>query len=153
MRRDARNRHRRSAALHLDDMQKFSEDSDGGRPYDARLSSIQPGDAIGFGHEFRTGSSFFTYNGERLGEAFRGVYSPRESFDVFAAIGVSGPGENELIVNFGGDDQAHLFRWKPGREWAWLVDGHVGRSSDVVAGRSGAVGGDELPSYDLVRQT
>lgn len=137
---------RLSAGLHLDDLQKFFEDPNGGRPYDNSLARIVPGDVIGCGFEFKTASLFYTYNGERLKSAFRGIYLPRQEHDVYAAIGVGGPGRNQLIVNFGGDDQKYLFSWKPGREWAWLVDGHVGR---LTASSSGF--GDELPTYDEVR--
>ena len=134
--------------MHLDDFQKFFEDPNGGRHYDNIFleTGIQPGDVIGCGYEFRTASLFYTYNGERLPSAFRGIYLPRQEHDVFAAIGVGGPGPNRLIVNFGGDDQDHLFRWKPGREWSWLVDGHVGR---LFAASSSAK--DELPTYEEVR--
>jgi hypothetical protein len=135
--------------LHLDDRQKFCEDPNGGRPYGDILqeTEIQPGDVIGCGYEFRSTSLFYTYNGERLKSAFSGMYVPRQEYDIFAAIGVGGPGPNKLIVNFGGDDQDHLFRWKPGREWGWLVDGHVGRLSAT----SSSVG-DELPTYEEVRK-
>ncbi|EJC98914.1 uncharacterized protein FOMMEDRAFT_52589, partial [Fomitiporia mediterranea MF3/22] len=132
---------RLSAGLHLDDFQKFFEDPNGGRPYDPRLTSISPGDTIGCGYIFSTGTIFFTYNGERLADAFRGVYLPRTAHDVYAAIGVGGPGPSRLRVNFGGDDEEHLFRWLPGREWSWLVDGHVGRLAGSAADE------DELPSY------
>lgn len=132
---------RQSAGLHLDDMSKFFEDPNGGRPYDSRLEKIRPGDVVGCGYEFSTSSLFYTYNGERLDTAFRGIYVPRDAYDVYAAIGVGGPGANHFIVNFGGDDNEHLFRWKPAREWAWRVEGHVGR----LGGSSGT--NDELPSY------
>ena len=86
-------------------------------------------------------SIFFTYNGMRLEDAFTGVYVPRIQFDVFAAIGVEG--ECEFDVNFGGD----VFRWKEGNEWAWRVEGHVGR----LSGMSGAYA-EELPSYEEARR-
>jgi len=132
---------RLSAGLHLDDMQKFFEDPNGGRSYDSRLQRIRPGDVIGCGYEFSTASLFYTYNGERLDTAFRGIYLPREAHDVYAAVGVGGPGANHFVVNFGGDDTEYLFRWKPAREWAWRVEGHVGR----LGGGSGS--GEQLPSY------
>ncbi|TDL22139.1 hypothetical protein BD410DRAFT_770650 [Rickenella mellea] len=143
---------RRSAALHLDDLQIFYEDSDGGKAYDKRLKRIKEGDVIGCGYEFSTTSLFFTHNGERLDTAFVGPFAPREHFDVYAAIGMGKPemrpGENDIIVNFGGDDQDHLFRWKPGREWAWLVDGHVGRNLGSAMEPSGSgIPGDRLPTY------
>ena len=100
-----------------------------------------PNDTIGFGYVFSTGTIFYTYNGERLEDAFRGVYLPRTQYDVYAAIGIGGPGVNRLRVNFGGDDEEYLFKWKPGRESAWRVEGHVGR----LAG--GGNEDEELPSY------
>ena len=63
---------------------------------------------------------------------------------MYAALGVGGPGANHVLVNFGGDVDEHLFKWKPGREWAWQIDGHVGR---LVGSTSE---GDELPSYSMV---
>ncbi|GLB34129.1 putative SPRY domain contaitning protein [Lyophyllum shimeji] len=130
---------RQSAGLHLDDMRKFFEDPDGGRDYltDSFESiSVRAGDTIGCGYEFSTGSLFFTYNGLRLPNAFKGVYLPRAAQDVYAAVGVSGG--VEIKINFGGD----VFRWKEGNEWAWRVEGHVGR---LGGGRAGE--GDELPTY------
>ena len=59
---------------------------------------------IGCGYEFSSKSLFYTYDGVRLGAAFCGVYVPLEEHDVYAAIGVSGSGENELSVNFVGED-------------------------------------------------
>ncbi|EPQ54637.1 hypothetical protein GLOTRDRAFT_116475 [Gloeophyllum trabeum ATCC 11539] len=132
---------RLSAALHLDDCRKFFEDPDGGRDYTDILKRVSPGDTIGCGYEFSTHSVFFTYNGIRLPNAFSGVYLPRQSYDVYAAVGVEG--RNSLEVNFGGC----LFRWKEGNEWAWRVEGHVGR----LGATSGAPD-DELPSYDDVRR-
>jgi hypothetical protein len=67
--------------------------------------------------------------------AFFGLYVPRTAFDVFAAVGVCG--RNKLQVNFG----AVPFRWKEGNEWAWRVEGHVGR----LDGPSGS--GEALPTY------
>ncbi|KAJ2935437.1 hypothetical protein H1R20_g1655, partial [Candolleomyces eurysporus] len=129
---------RLSAGLHLDDLRKFFEDPDGGRDYvDADvLSRIRPGDIIGCGYDFATGAIFYTYNGLRLPNAFTGVYLPRPQHDVFAAIGVSG--ECELQVNFGGE----VFKWKEGNEWAWRVEGHVGR----LTGGPGPYD-EELPAY------
>ena len=69
-------------------------------------------------------------------DAFRGIYLPRHQHDVFAAIGVDG--SSELEVNFGGEE----FRWKEACEWAWRVEGHVGRL-DATQSRFD----DELPSY------
>ncbi|KAH8109266.1 hypothetical protein DFH11DRAFT_951695 [Phellopilus nigrolimitatus] len=137
---------RLSAGLHLDDMQKFFEDPRGGRPYDGRLRTLAAGDVFGCGYSFATKSLFYTHNGKRLADAFRGLYLPRTRHDVYAAIGVGGPGANRFIVNFGGDNEAHLFRWLPAREWGWQVDGHVGR----MAGSSGEGPGEELPSYSQV---
>jgi len=125
-----------SAGLHLDDFCKFFEDPDGGRDYTDSLNRIEPGDTVGCGYEFKTGIIFFTHNGIRLPTAFSGVYLPRCTQDVFAAIGVEG--DCDFQVNFGGES----FRWKEGNEWAWLVEGHVGR----LAGCSDPPD-DELPSY------
>lgn len=132
---------RLSAGLHLDDMRKFFEDPDGGRDYTPELTRINPGDTIGCGYEFATGALFYTHNGYRLPVAFSGIYMPRHSYDVCAAIGVEG--ECDFDVNFGGD----YFRWKEGNEWAWKIEGHVGGG---IAGGSGLGGGDideELPAY------
>lgn len=60
---------------------------------------------------------------------------PREEYDVYAAIGVCG--RNALDVNFG----ATLFKWKEGNEWAWRVEGHVGRLE-------GPAIDEDLPSYN-----
>lgn len=126
---------RLSAGLHLDDMRKFCEDPDGGRDYSPLITRISPGDIVGCGFDFTRNSIFFTYNGQRLPDAFSGLYVPRANYDVYAAIGVEGACEFE--VNFGGD----VFRWKEGNEWAWRVEGHVGK----MAG--GPSGGEELPEY------
>ncbi|KAI0667682.1 hypothetical protein C8Q78DRAFT_1071753 [Trametes maxima] len=127
---------RLSAGLHLDDFRKFFEDPDGGRDYAPLLTRIQPGDTIGFGYTFGLGTVFFTHNGQRLPDAFTGVYLPRARHDVYAAIGVEGACEFE--VNFGGD----VFRWLEGNEWSWRIEGHVGTLSANAGGRD-----DELPSY------
>ncbi|KAF9459199.1 hypothetical protein BDZ94DRAFT_1268808 [Collybia nuda] len=131
---------RLSAGLHLDDFRKFFEDPDGGRDYTDAVTGINSGDTIGCGYEFASGTLFFTYNGMRLPPAFTGIYLPRHNHDVFAAIGVEG--DCDFEVNFGGE----YFRWKEGSEWAWRVEGHVGR----LGGGSGAYD-DELPSYSEVR--
>jgi len=137
---------RQSGALHLDDMRKFFEDTDGGRDYAPNLS-IHSGCIIGCGFEFATGVLFFTYNGHRLPDAFRGIYLPRSAHDVFAAIGVDG--ENEFDVNFG----TATFAWRVGNEWAWRVEGHVGQvvAGVAVAGPSIANNvdylGEDLPAY------
>lgn len=129
---------RQSAGFHLDDFRKFFEDPDGGRDYTDAITRIQWGDTIGCGYDFQTGSLFYTYNGMRLPDAFNGIYLPRHAYDVFAAIGVEG--ECEFEVNFGGD----VFRWKEGNEWAWRVEGHVGRI--IGLGGSGTLD-DDLPAY------
>ncbi|KZT23403.1 hypothetical protein NEOLEDRAFT_1136451, partial [Neolentinus lepideus HHB14362 ss-1] len=130
---------RLSAGLHLDDCRKFFEDPDGGRDYTDLLTRVSPGDTIGCGFDFSSHSIFFTFNGQRLPNAFSGVYLPRQSYDIYAAIGVEGC--NRLEVNFGGS----LFRWKEANEWAWRVEGHVGR----LSGTSRAVD-EELPTYENV---
>lgn len=132
---------RLSAGLHLDDCRKFFEDPAGGRDYTSELTSVSNGDIIGCGYEFATATLFFTHNGRRLPPAFKGIYVPRQTFDVFAAIGVSG--DCEFEVNFGGE----LFRWKEGNEWAWRIEGHVGGRLDGEQR-----GDDELPTYAEARQ-
>ncbi|KAH8104512.1 hypothetical protein BXZ70DRAFT_1005037 [Cristinia sonorae] len=131
---------RLSAGLHLDDMRKFFEDPDGGRDYSPLLSAVSPGDTFGCGYDFTRNSVFFTFNGQRLPDAFTGLYVPRHLHDVYAAIGVEGA--CEFDVNFGGE----LFRWKEGNEWAWRVEGHVGRLTGPSGGDDG-----ELPTYNEVR--
>ncbi|TFK37681.1 hypothetical protein BDQ12DRAFT_152393 [Crucibulum laeve] len=136
---------RLSAGLHLDDFCKFFEDPDGGRDYDDHLQRnfrIHNGypATIGCGYEFTTGALFYTLNGERLKNAFTGIYMPRHQYDVFAAIGVEG--DCVFDVNFG----AEPFKWKAGNEWAWRAEGHVGR---MLGGPSGP--DDELPSYSEAR--
>jgi hypothetical protein len=121
-------------------MRKFFEDPDGGRDYTPELTRIRPGDTIGCGYEFATGSLFYTYNGNRLPAAFTGIYMPRHNYDVFAAIGVSGI--CDLEVNFGGE----FFRWQEGNEWAWRIEGHVGGNLVGGSGRGGDID-EELPSY------
>lgn len=138
---------RLSAALHLDDLRKFFENPDGGMDYDMPTKGVGPGDVVGCGLDFESTSVFFTYNGARLANAFSGAYVPRVSHDVYAAIGVFG-GPNTLEVNFGGEP----FRWKAGNEWAWRVEGHIGRLGTGPLGSGGALDVDEeLPSYSEVR--
>lgn len=132
---------RLSAGLHLDDMRKFYDDPTGGRDYNPVLSQFSAGDIIGCGYDFSSSSMFYTYNGVRLPDAFGGIYLPRSQFDVYAAIGVER--DCELEVNFGGD----VFKWKEGNEWAWRVEGHVGRLSST----SGQYG-EDLPSYEDIRK-
>ncbi|KAF8635172.1 hypothetical protein AX15_000507 [Amanita polypyramis BW_CC] len=122
---------RLSAGFHLDDMRKFFEDPDGGRDYvTARV--VRSGDVVGCGYEFRRGVVFFTYNGERLPDAFTGVYLPRGKYDVYGAIGVVG--RSEIEVNFGAD----IFRWKEGNGERWRIDRHVGGTEEGA-----------LPAYSL----
>ncbi|PSR76673.1 hypothetical protein PHLCEN_2v8270 [Hermanssonia centrifuga] len=132
---------RASVGLHLDDMRKFFEDPDGGRDYSPLLTSFSVGSVIGCGYDFTSSSVFYTYDGQRLPDAFGGVYLPRTQYDVYAAIGVEGACEFE--VNFGSD----LFKWKEGNEWAWRVEGHVGRLSGTSAAFE-----DELPTYEEARR-
>ena len=116
---------RLSAGLHLDNMQKFYEGDQGGQAYDLDKRLPIPlltgkGKShhhhhlpvIGCGYEFSSKSLFYTYDGVRLGAAFRGVYVPREGHDVYAAIRVSGPVANALSVNFCGRDLCGRRRMK-----------------------------------------
>lgn len=96
---------------------------------------IAKGDTIGCGYEFHSGAIFFTYNGQRLVDAFSGIYMPRHLHDVFAAIGVQG--KTSFEVNFGGE----LFKWPEGNEWHWRVEGLTGRLSDTDGID------EELPAY------
>ena len=135
---------RASVGLHLDDMRKFFEDPDGGRDYNEPLLHhfSADGDVIGCGYEFEGSRIFFTCNGQRLADAFGGVYTPRARYDVYAAIGVEG--ECEFQVNFGGE----LFKWKEGNEWAWRPEGHVGRlSATSSTAHPEHTINDELPTY------
>ena len=110
---------RQSAGFHLDDMRKFFEDPDGGRDYMAE-GKLKSGDVIGCGYEFGRAVLFFTYNGERLPDAFTGVHLPRAAWDVYAAIGVCG--ESEVEVNFG----CRGFTWKTPVGERWAVERHIG---------------------------
>ncbi|KAF8650328.1 hypothetical protein AX16_005290 [Volvariella volvacea WC 439] len=130
---------RLSAGFHLDDFRKFFEDPDGGRDYVTSKSYLSTADipyvpsplpedsVIGCGYEFATGILFYTYQGQRLPPAFTGIYMPRNKYDVFAAIGIQG--ETSLEVNFG----AESFVWKEGNEWAWKVEGHLGKMAPPQA--------------------
>jgi Ran-binding protein 9/10 len=129
---------RLSVGLHLDDFRKFFEDPYGGRDYDSRLNGINPGDTIGFGYQFNTATTFFTWNGIRLRDAFTGIFLPHGAHDVYAAIGVEG--ENDFIVNFG----TELFRWNEGNEKVWKIDSHVGYSASTSAQTD-----EELPPYSI----
>ena len=127
---------RLSTGFHLDDFRKFFEDSSGGLDYKTPglPEKISSGDSIGFGYEFVSNSIFFTYNGARLQNAFKGVYVPRDKYDVYAAIGVLGGTKFE--VNFGTD----TFEWQEGNDWAWRVGGCAGN----IVGSS--IGADERPT-------
>ena len=62
------------------------------------------------------GSIFYTLNGHRLPQdAFSGAFFPRNRFDVFAMIGVSG--EVKITVNFGQEK----FKWHEGNENGWKL--------------------------------
>ena len=104
-------------------------------------TSVKPGDIVGVVYEWAHGVLFFTLNGARLPDAFIGVYLPRDAHDVYAAIGLAGPGACALEVNFGAGPD---FEWKEGNEWK--VQAHVG----MMPGGSGA--DDELPSYSDARR-
>ena len=64
-----------------------------------------------------SGSIFYTVNGRRVAhDAFSGAFFPREKFDVFAMVGVSG--ECKVSVNFGAGTR---FKWHEGNEPGWKV--------------------------------
>jgi hypothetical protein len=64
-----------------------------------------------------SGSIFYTLNGHRIPQdAFSGTFFPREDFDVYAMIGISG--EVKISVNFGAQVR---FKWHEGNEWGWKV--------------------------------
>ena len=81
---------------------------------------LKSGDVIGCGYEFGRAVMFFTYNGERLPDAFTGVHLPRAAWDVYAAIGMCGASEVE--VNFG----CRGFTWKTPVGERWGVERHIG---------------------------
>ena len=127
---------RLSTGFHTDDCSTFFEDPDGGRAYVGEFA-IESGHVVGIGYRFATGEVFWTHNGRNLGPAFTGVFMPCEQHDVYAAIGVTGPGEAEFEVNFGAGWD---FEWKEGNNWK--VQGHVGMSPGGMSGVD-----DDLPSY------
>jgi hypothetical protein len=67
-------------------------------------------------HVNPTGAIFYTKNGRRIPEdAFRGAFFPRNRYDVFAMIGLSG--EAKVTVNFGQEK----FKWHEGNETGWKL--------------------------------
>lgn len=131
---------RLSAGFHLDDFHKFFEDSKGGRPcfpLGSPLITSVVGHTIGCGYSFSTGTMFFTIDGQRLPDAFTGIYlQNRSGIDVYAAVGVTG--ECDISVNFGGT----TFKWLEGNEWRWRMDRQVRKLGDDVEER------EELPTYN-----
>ena len=91
-----------------------------------RTTTYSSSQVIGCGYEFGSKTLFYTYDGVRLGAAFRGVYVPGEEHDVYAAIRVSGPGSNALSVNFGGrrfvQEEANEERWRMSRRVGYFED-------------------------------
>jgi Ran-binding protein 9/10 len=78
-------------------------------------------DVIGVGmHHASTdhpsGEIFYTRNGRKLVDAFSGAFFPREHFDVFAMVGISG--EVKIKVNFGAGPR---FKWQEGNEPGWKI--------------------------------
>jgi len=127
---------RLSYALHLDDYRIFCGPN-GGSNYEPLFSngSEREGCTFGCGFDFKDRGIFFTYEGTRLPDAFRGIYpgvyrtnsSPNEdsmissegTYDVYAAIGVEG--ESNFEVNFGGQK----FLWEEGNQPHWKVENHI----------------------------
>ncbi|KAF7985955.1 hypothetical protein HWV62_43904 [Athelia sp. TMB] len=153
---------RLSVGLHLDDGHTFYQNPDGGVPPSVRspLQALIPADprhlnkerlkgmVFGCGIDLHTTGVFFTVNGEKLPDAYRGVY-PRGvrgvaeadgASDVYAAVGVSGKANFE--INFGGPGDAK-FAWQPANEGGWEVGLGLGLSARAETG-----GGNEvLPNY------
>jgi hypothetical protein len=64
-----------------------------------------------------SGTIFYTLNGQRIkNDAFHGAFFPREDFDVFAMIGISG--EVKISINYGAQGR---FKWHEGNERGWKV--------------------------------
>ncbi|KAF2732669.1 Ran-binding protein-like protein [Polyplosphaeria fusca] len=82
-----------SYAYHGDDGQSFSNTTSG-KPYGPKFGTL---DCIGCGINFRTGSAFFTKNGNLIGTAFRDLKPDRL---YYPTVGMKRPGET-LKANFG----------------------------------------------------
>ncbi|KZP27790.1 hypothetical protein FIBSPDRAFT_853321 [Athelia psychrophila] len=144
---------RLSVGLHLDDGHTFYADPDGGvaPPGSSPLQALIPtnpdhpnearvrGKTIGCGIDLRTTGVFFTVDGVRLPDAYRGVYPRAETEvngggDVYAAVGVSG--EASFEVNFGSEP----FAWGVANGGGWgvglgfSVASEVGPASGVPPG-------------------
>lgn len=136
--------HRLSVGLHLKKFKVYKVFFQDVKGQDCNINPgssnmISPGDIIGFGYEFESGSVFFTYNGTKHPAVFPQVYDPQEKYDMYAAIGVEGA--NDFEVNFGTKE----FCWNPGNNLAWKVGDSLG---GIDEDHSSSCKEDILPRYE-----
>ncbi|KAI7863503.1 concanavalin A-like lectin/glucanase domain-containing protein, partial [Spinellus fusiger] len=83
---------RYSVGYHSDDGHKFCDDATGGQAYGPHWGQ---GDTVGCGFEPEQGNVFYTLNGHRIDDAYRGL----EKHFYFASLGADGPAT--VRMNFG----------------------------------------------------